>query len=288
MIARRITISLFILLAFMLTFAPRAEPLLLTVARSQAEAQSFDERVALVADGLEVLLPQGDGPHPAALLFHGCAGPRMTFQRQWAELFLNAGYAAVIVDSTGPRGMSRDDAREQVCTGQALLGQERAGDVPAALAALSVDTRLDLARPVLAGWSHGGWTIMDAMTMDMATRRPAGLTSSPPGAIDPAGVILVYPHCGLGALSRFQDWETDAPVLALIAGADEVVDAEACIRLFEARRLRGEDITMTVYPGANHVFDDPFLEPEWLHWHDADAHADAIARVEAFLESLRG
>lgn len=264
----------------------RAEPLYLSWLAAKTEAQSIDERSALLAKGAEFHVPKSiEAPAPVVLMFHGCAGPRMEFQRQWAKVMNDAGYAAVIIDSTGPRGFSRQDALDIVCQGKALLGQERAGDVLAAYDIVAEDPRLDASRLVLAGWSHGAWSVMDFLTMDMKNRRPAGLSGDLTAAhVD--GVILFYPHCGSGALSRRLAWKQSPPSLALIAGEDEIVKAEECIRLFEKRKQRGAQIDMTVYENANHVFDDPFLEPDWLHWYDEEDHQDAEKKVLNFLTDL--
>ena len=266
----------------------RAEPLYLAYLASRAEPQTLAERRALIADGVEVHLPAADddGPFPAVLLFHGCAGPRMTFQRQWAEVMTEEGFAAAIIDSTGPRGFSREEALAVVCGGKTLLGQERAGDILAALEIIRDDPRIDANRLVLAGWSHGAWTVMDLLAMDLEKRRPAGLKGDLPAASDIDGVILFYPHCGVGALSKRLPWRVKPPALALIADADSIVNADACKEVIAAKIDEGAPIDLTVYPDAEHVFDDPFLEPEWIHWYDEEHHKDAEKRVRAFLRGL--
>lgn len=35
-----------------------------------------------------------------------------------------------------------------------------------------------------------------------------------------------------------------------------------------------------------HVFDDPFLEPEWFHWYDEDDHQNAEMKLRQFLAGL--
>lgn len=266
----------------------RLEPLYLGWLAARTDAQDLAERKELIAQGAEIHLPEaGDGPFPTILLFHGCAGPRMAFQRQWADLATAAGYGAIIVDSTGPRGYDREGALDAVCGGKTLLGQERAGDVVAAIEIARADPRLDVETLVLAGWSHGAWTVMDFLTMDLESDRPAGLTGALPAPPALDGVVLFYPHCGVGALSKFRAWRDDAPMIAFVAGKDSIVDGQACIRLFEKRKTAGVAVDLTVYPDAEHVFDDPFLEPEWIHWYDAELHADAAQKVRDFLARAR-
>lgn len=263
------------------------EPLMLAWVAANTEQTSLDQRIDLIRDNIEVRLPdEGAPPYPVVLQFHGCAGIRPPFQEQWANIANRAGYAAVIVDSNGPRGFSRKKALDVVCGGKALIGQERAGDVVAAIKIAQSDDRLDASHLVLAGWSHGGWSVMDFLTMDGKSRTPAGLTgwNGEQAAVD--GAILFYPYCGPGALSRFRNWTQAPKTLAFVAGADEMVDAQECLSYFEARQSEDASTNLIFYEDAHHVFDDPFLEPDWIHWYNEDYFKDAARRYEAFLEGL--
>lgn len=269
----------------------KREPLMLAWVAANTDQTSLDERIALIEDGVEVRLPDsGEAPYPVVLQFHGCAGIRPPFQEQWADVANRAGYAAVIVDSNTPRGFSRKQALEIICGGKALIGQERAGDVAAAIKIAQADDRLDAEHIVLAGWSHGAWSVMDYLTMDGEKRRPAGMIkmgmSENLGLSKIGGAVLFYPYCGPGALSRFRDWTRSPKTLAFIAGADEMVPSEACISYFEGRQEQSDRVDFVVYDGAHHVFDDPFLEPEWIHWYNEEYHTDATKRYETFLNSL--
>ncbi len=275
----------FVILAGLLVW--RAEPLYLSWLAGKTESSTLEARKTLIAQNIEVHLPEtGDGPFPSVLMFHGCAGPRMAFMRQWADVFTQEGFAAMVVDSTGPRGFDRQDALDVVCAGKALLGQERAGDIFAAIDIAKTDKRLDTDNLILAGWSHGAWTVMDFLTMDGEKRRPAGINDDLAAPPDIKGLVLFYPHCGPAALSKFRAWRATPPTVAFIAGADKIVESEKCVSLFERKIRSGANIEMTVYPEADHVFDDPFLEPEWSHWHREDDHRDAEKRVRAFLKGL--
>lgn len=62
---------------------------------------------------------------------------------------------------------------------------------------------VDASRIVLAGWSHGGWAIMDLMTMGWEQPGEAGLADPDPTPLKGLrGLFLAYPYGGFGALSR--------------------------------------------------------------------------------------
>ncbi|NNL89369.1 MAG: prolyl oligopeptidase family serine peptidase [Marinicaulis sp.] len=265
----------------------RIEPLYLSLYSAATPAASFDDRVALIEPAMELRLPDGAGPFPVVIQFHGCAGIRPPFQAQWADIANDAGFAALIVDSVGPRGMSRPEAVEAVCGGKRLVGQERAGDIMAAVEIAVRNPELDPTQIILAGWSHGAWSVMDYLTMDQRGKGPAGLTNWPATSHKISGAILVYPYCGLGTLSRFRQWREAPPTLALIAGEDSMVDAEECITYFETEKRDGRPIDITIYPETEHAFDDPFIEPDWQHWHSPEAFVDAKTRYANFLKSRK-
>lgn len=265
----------------------KREPLMIAWFAMNTDQTNLNQRIELIESNIEVRLPdEGAAPFPVVLQFHGCAGIRPPFQEQWADIANRAGFAAMIVDSNGPRGISREAALDKICGGKALIGHERAGDVLAALRIAQNDERLDTSRLVLTGWSHGAWSVMDFLTMDGKNRTPAGLSGWSGDTADIAGAVLFYPYCGAGALSRFREWTQHPKTLAFVAGADKMVPAKACISYFKARQSKGDPVDLLIYADADHVFDDPFLEPEWIHWYNEEYFKDAADRYEAFLEEL--
>src|SRR5690606_30611938 len=69
--------------------------------------------------GITVHVPPGAGPFPVAVLLHGCGGVR-PFQEAYVEAALEAGAAAVVLDSFAPRGFGRVRAILAVCIGADL------------------------------------------------------------------------------------------------------------------------------------------------------------------------
>src|SRR5690606_6104026 len=138
---------------------------------------TLDARWAMLEPHTTVVGPEDDLPRPAVLLFHGCGGLRDHLPK-YAEAAKAAGWRAFILDSYGPRGWGRLFALTMVCSGLLLRGDERAGDVLAALDGVSRRQDVDASKIGLAGWSHGGWGIMEAMS---SGRRPGTLGLADPG-----------------------------------------------------------------------------------------------------------
>ena len=264
------------------------ERILLSYYALKIPKSPLEAREQLIAPTMQFFPPQGASPpYPAVIQLHGCGGMRQGHMEQWTKIANEHGYMAVVVDSYAPRGITRERARQTVCQGKEFIGQERAGDALAAFRIVSERKDVDPSKIVLAGWSHGGWTAMDLVAMTSAGVSPAGIAGKPEN-IAPAGLILFYPYCGRGAWSRVARWRPSPPTLALVAGADTVVNAKECEDLFAAMKSRGGDVDLVVYDKADHSFDDMFLPNEYKYYFNADAEADAEIQYAAFLEKLRG
>jgi len=262
------------------------EPLMLAALATRAERQTLEERVALIEPYIRAFAPENaQGRFPAVLQFHGCSGPSPDHERQFAAIANEAGYIAFSIDSHTPRGIDRAAGLKTVCTGKALIGQERAGDVAAAIDIIRKRSDVDGDRIVLAGWSHGAWTIMDYLTFAAAGRNPPGVDGAAPRAFE--GVILFYPYCGPGARARFAAWSSLAPVVAFVAGADEIVDGPQCKALFDRAAAKDKRVRLVYYPSANHVFDHRELAGENRRYFDEESAADAERRYLEFLVAAK-
>ena len=262
------------------------EPLFLGYLASKTPDVTLAEHKAFIAPHIQYRAPEnGAAPYPTVILFHGCAGMRQTFMDQWADVITNAGYMTAIVDSHAPRDIDRTEALRRVCQGEKLIGQERAGDILAAYQLIRERPDVDTSNIILAGWSHGAWSIMDFLTMDLKRVRPAQIADSSQDTEPPAGVILFYPYCGEGTRSRFDSWRGNSPALAFIAGKDSIVNAQECIDVFSSLERRGETIDLHYYPDAEHVFDDSTLTENRELWYNEEYAKDATARVVEFLSA---
>jgi dienelactone hydrolase len=192
----------------------------------------------------ETYRPEGAGPFAAVVLLHGCEGVSPT-SRRWARWFRDRGYVALVVDSWTPRGLT------EACsfTVPDPPSTARLDDTLGALRYLQARPDVDRARVGVIGWSNGGVFSLSAVngpTLERASARGVVLPS--PGF---AAAIGIYP----GGCESLTPERVIRPVLILMGDADDWTPAHECVRMAEAMRGRGSDITVETFPGAYHYFD---------------------------------
>lgn len=237
---------------------------------------SFAEAESVVLPHIQVFLPDAEGPRPAVLLFHGCGGVKPSLPRRAREM-AGAGYVAVIVDSfTG-----RNTDWERVCDGLEMFGDQRAADVLVGLEYARNHPRIDAEQLFLAGYSHGGWAVLESLAYNGAL--PRGLNDSPPEPLAGVrGAITWYPYCGAG--TRFSaGWQSPVPVLMLLAAEDEITAHEPCVEVARRQAASGQAVEWHVFDRVSHGFD---TKEEWVVAYDAKAHQQALSRQWAFLSRL--
>lgn len=243
---------------------------------------TLQQRWARLEPHTTLVGPDDDQRRPTALLFHGCGGLRDHLPL-YAEAAGTAGWRAAIIDSYAARGWSRQYALATVCSGLQFHGDKRAGDVLAALDGLSRHALVNPERIVLAGWSHGGWGIMEAMSAD---RSRACLGVADPGAVSLEGVKgawLAYPYVGVGAWNRMRAWRHCPKVLAVIARKDHLTTVRNAERVHEMIRGCGAQVESWLAEGT-HSFDEPTGAPPMRH--DLALSEEARRRFRAFLEDV--
>ncbi len=242
---------------------------------------TLNERWAQLEPFAEVIGPADDRPRPTVILFHGCGGLRGHLPL-YAAAALEAGWRAVIVDSYAPRGWSRPFALATVCTGLALRGWQRGGDVLASIQGVSARPDVDGSRIALAGWSHGGWGIMEAMSCDLTGAGAMGVRDAE--TADLSGVkatYLAYPYVGIAALNRMRPWRHCPRTLAVISQRDHLTTVRNAERVHEMIRNCGVEVETWTAPGT-HSFDEPTSAPPMRH--DPELTQEAIRRFRALLE----
>jgi dienelactone hydrolase len=123
--------------------------------------ETLDARINALESHWRLFLPDGPGPFVLVVQMHGCGGC-FPFQDEYAKAAASAGVAALVIDSYPHRGITPNEALRSVCLGLRLWGRERAGDLFAAFQWARGQARFDPTRLYAAGWSHGGWSVLDA------------------------------------------------------------------------------------------------------------------------------
>jgi dienelactone hydrolase len=220
---------------------------------------------------LELWRPAGAGSFPAVLVMHGCDGVRDHY-RSWAARLVGWGYAAVIVDSFGPRGLHSICERPD-----ALLSAVAAQDTFNAAIYLRTLPDIQADRIGVIGFSHGGST---ALWAAIAEQIPADRGGRPFQA-----AVAYYPGCSGGKI--VSPFATD--VLILIGKDDAVTTADRCLKTVAARANQALPPTIKVYPGAVHAFDIggvPRPSPlGYMFGGNAEAAADSFAMTKAFFDA---
>lgn len=225
--------------------------------------------------------PQDDRPRPAVILFHGCGGLRSHLPR-YADAATAVGWRTFIVDSYAPRRISRTVALTTVCTGLKLRGYERGGDVLAAIQGVSERPDVDAGRLALAGWSHGGWAIMETLAADVS--RPGALGVRDAASSDLSGVKavwLAYPYIGPWAFNRMRPWRHCPRLLAVTARKDHLTTVRNAERVNAMIEGCGVQVEHWIAEGT-HAFDEPTNNGPMRH--SPELTLEALNRFRRFLQ----
>jgi len=225
--------------------------------------------------------PSGAGPFSAVVLLHGCGGFHSSMI-SWADRLSRFGYAALAIDSYGPRGI--DDH----CGG--LFPDDQVADGYAALRYLTTKPFVRASHVAAMGFSRGGGSVLASMEKGFVEQLyPEKFRAG----------IAFYPVC------QYASGITTGPVLVLIGDADDWTPSSSCEAMVSGRTELGaprtpgdrSSIELVIYPGAHHGFDllDLSLAPTrgmTFKGHrveyDEDATRNAIMRVRVFLQRTIG
>jgi dienelactone hydrolase len=201
--------------------------------------------------------PEGPGPFPAVVIVHDCSGlgPRSSGAAvRWTREIVSKGYVVILPDSFSTRGFP-----EGICTDPSPKRVEvgvfrRGGDAHAALRYLRTLAYVDGGHIGLMGGSHGGSSTLVAMSA------PDNVAESAERRDGFAAAIAFYPDCSF----RMGSWRANgtgvyralAPLHILIGEKDDWTPAEPCRKLAAAAQAGGYPVSIKVYPGAHHAFDN--------------------------------
>jgi dienelactone hydrolase len=212
--------------------------------------------------------PNGVGPFPAIVLLHSCLGLPAT-RKAIAEMFAGWGYVALFVDDFTTRGI------QETCASD--FG-EGIADAFGALAFLSRVPIVDPKRIAVVGYSQGADTVLQIASTRFAT------AFAIPRDLNFKAAAAFYPPCANQA-----DVSLAIPTLILIGGSDEVTPAADCERLARHQSGLGSGFKLVVYPGVQHLFDDPGLAGgKRLFGMRLQYDADAAERSKSDLRDFLG
>lgn len=251
--------------------------------------ETVQQRIDALLVGSELYKPEGEGPFPVVLQFHGCGGKK-NLQARWAATATAAGWAVLVVDSYGHRRIDRFEAYATVCTGLQLWGRERAGDLYATLEWVRAQPWADSTRIAVAGWSHGAWTVLDALALQPGAEaekvtRLAGLRDEPLDGV--VGAFILYPWQGFGALAPSRGLRFDIPIQCIVGSADTVVGGKGVARTLTAMKTPRAPINVELFEGATHAFDEIEAQ-DWRVKYSPELTERAHGMYTQFLGSLVG
>jgi len=261
-------------------------------AAAPARAASTGEAVEFQAGKLAIkamlFKPDGPGPFPAVIGMAGCeglnnsSGALLTRYRDWAERLEKAGFATLFPDSLGARGIANQ------CRNRASVlhtNRERVADADAARDWLQQQPFIKPEHISLVGWANGGIAVLWSVRPHIGENR---------GKPDFRSAVAFYPGCNRLEATA---WSARVPTLILIGSADDWASARKCEKMVANARGRSAKVTLVVYPGAYHDFDDA-KRPVQMHTGNAfsvdgsgrvhtglnaSARADAFKRVPQWL-----
>lgn len=232
--------------------------------------------------------PAGRGPHPAIVMLHGRAGPYSSLAKgvytaatlskrhqTWGEFWAERGYVALLVDSFGPRGYPEGFQRGSYDERPAEVSEQtvRPLDAYGALRYLRGLRSVRPDRVGVQGWSNGGMTVL----VTMSEKSPGIEQPTPDSGFRAA--LAEYPGCGMDAIKG--KYRAYAPILLMIAEADEEVSPARCQEFAKRARAAGNDLELVLHPGAEHNYDDPGKKKQSVPA-NARATEETMRRAEAF------
>jgi dienelactone hydrolase len=144
----------------------------------------------------------------------------------------------------------------------------------------------DRTRFAAVGWSHGGWTILDSLTLRAGAEmeRVTGLSGLAEEPLDGlVATMIVYPYTGVGSYVGHRPWRIEPRSTAIVAQRDYIVgDA---LRALNRQRGRGAPLEIVVFENATHAFEDAHARDMRVRYNPA-ATAREHEMLRAMIEGL--
>jgi len=179
--------------------------------------------------------------YPAIVVVHGSGGATDDISGRYGRELSAFGVVTLAIDSFTPRGVT-STVQDQTLVTTAQMAR----DAFAAKAFLERNASVDPSRVAVMGQSKGGAVALLAADARYEARVRALLGVSPFAAHIP-----MYPSCTL----QYRHPHVTAPILLLAGAEDDYVGVKSCAEYVARMRAAGADVSMIVYPDAQHGFD---------------------------------
>lgn len=271
-------------------FAPLLAFALAAMTPGCATYATLDERTAMLAPRMEYYAPSDSaGAAPLVILASGCGGlngldgPKAVM-KNYASAATTAGAYVVVFDSFAPRGIGFEESVAWVCSGMRLRGDARAADIIAAEALAREHWKRDFSGVILAGWSHGGWAVMELLSAGPDANVVGNFhIKAPTRALTPDAVALYYPYCGLLNSTGRSRWAFKGPLFLLTADADSPGAGKECSDVIAHARGGLDGVESIHFPNNTHAFDESDQVPGSEFTYDPEATERSLALFGAFI-----
>ncbi len=219
----------------------------------QVTFESFDKGITLSAYWTVPQSHAAQKKFPAVVALHGCGGlpanrEAVSYPRgRYVKMLADQGYGVLYVDSFSSRNTK--EICSQTPATRRITEFTRRFDVYAALDWLATQPNVDAQRIAVAGWSHGGQTVLAAADRTEALVKNA--------RVQPRALVAFYPGCRrFGEMFRY---ESVAPLYILTGALDNWTPPAPCRDLADKLRRNQPDqiVKYIEYPDSHHGFDSP-------------------------------
>lgn len=247
------------------------------------EKRTVDRLTDVQALGNKIYTPDGPGPFPAVVINHTSGGISQHLLVHARDL-LESGFAVLVVDSFGPRGIR---------SGGALFPAEVAKDAYDALAQLQARSDIDKSRIFQTGYSLGGYAAaLLASSQSADAFKASGRFRATVGNY--GSCAMVQGNSSAQQLEMLSA-DSDRPILMLMAELDIETPPKHCFPLLEEMKAAGKDVSWHIYPATTHGWDKAEnngyvyrLNGETMTYrYDAKVAKDATGRMIAFFNKYQ-
>jgi dienelactone hydrolase len=209
-----------------------------------AMAQGSFDRTPVKISG-KLSFPAGDAKVPAVVIGHTVGGVKPVLYSRWAKSLNDAGYAVLVVDSFGPRGMDQMWTKSPVQAKGA--GSFLVADAFRSLALLATHPRIDGNRIAFVGFSMGGITA----NYVIQERFRRGILGDSPLRF--AASVSHYPACHYNFIEKNP---SPVPLFLFLGEKDDWTPARTCQDYGDLLVSSGYKVSTKVYAGAGHGYDE--------------------------------